>query len=114
MGKNCITVRDPAIATSVNKTAFQEIRLGGCRPEPTLRLWPAGSSLQARRPALCLAPHFQYHASGRIAVKMADGEEFVAGPGEVSALPQGHDAWVAGDEPVVFIDWAVASNYAKQ
>lgn len=63
---------------------------------------------------LCLAPHFQYHVSGRIAVKMADGEEFVVGPGEVSALPQGHDAWVVGDEPVVLIDWAGASNYAKE
>lgn len=61
----------------------------------------------------CLAPHFQYHVSGHIHVKMADGEEFEIGPGEVSALPQGHDAWVVGSEPVVLIDWAGASNYAK-
>ena len=62
---------------------------------------------------LCLAPHFQYHVSGTIHVKMSDGSEFDIGPGEVSALPQGHDAWVVGDVPVVLIDWAGASNYAK-
>jgi hypothetical protein len=29
------------------------------------------------------------------------------------ALPQGHDAWVVGDEPVVVVDWYGASNYAR-
>jgi len=62
---------------------------------------------------LCEAPHFQYHVSGRIRVRMTDGSEFEAGPGEITALPSGHDAWVVGNEPVVLIDWAGASNYAK-
>jgi hypothetical protein len=61
----------------------------------------------------CEAPHFQYHVSGQLHVKMRDGTEFDIGPGEVSALPSGHDAWVVGDEPVVVIDWAGATNYAK-
>ena len=61
----------------------------------------------------CEAPHFQYHASGRLHVVMQDGAEFEAGPGGVTALPSGHDAWVVGDEPVVLIDWSGASNYAK-
>ncbi|MCJ7492022.1 MAG: cupin domain-containing protein, partial [Dehalococcoidia bacterium] len=61
----------------------------------------------------CEAPHFQYHLSGRLHVLMADGTEFEVGPGEVSLLPSGHDGWVVGDEPVVLIDWAGASNYAK-
>ena len=34
-------------------------------------------------------------------------------PGQVTALPSGHDAWVIGDEPAVMIDWWGASNYAK-
>ncbi|HVI73415.1 MAG TPA: cupin domain-containing protein [Anaeromyxobacteraceae bacterium] len=63
--------------------------------------------------ASCEAPHFQYHVSGKLAVKMDDGTEFVAGPGDVTALPSGHDAWVVGDEPVVVIDWSGASDYAK-
>ena len=62
----------------------------------------------------CEAPHFQYHVSGRIHVAMSDGTEFEVGAGEITALPQGHDAWVVGNEPVVLIDWAGASNYAKR
>jgi hypothetical protein len=63
--------------------------------------------------ASCEAPHFQYHLSGKLAVKMDDGTEFVAGPGDVTAVPSGHDAWVVGSEPVVVIDWSGASDYGK-
>ena len=62
---------------------------------------------------LCEAPHFQYHVQGVLHVVMADGSEFDARPGDVTALPQGHDAWVVGDEPVVVVDWYGASNYAR-
>ena len=62
---------------------------------------------------LCEAPHFQYHVRGTLHVVMADGAEFDALPGDVTALPQGHDAWVVGDEPVVVVDWRGASNCAK-
>jgi hypothetical protein len=61
----------------------------------------------------CQAPHFQYHLTGRLAIRMDDGTEFVAGPGDVTALPSGHDAWVLGDEPVVTVDWFGASHYAQ-
>jgi len=61
----------------------------------------------------CEAPHFQYHLSGKLGIKMDDGTEMVAGPGDVTALPSGHDAWVVGDEPVVVIDWCGASHYGK-
>ncbi len=53
---------------------------------------------------LCEAPHFQYHVQGTLHIVMADGAEFDARPGDVTALPQGHDAWVVGDEPVVVVD----------
>jgi hypothetical protein len=62
----------------------------------------------------CHAPHFQYHVSGRLAIRMDDGSEFVAGPGDVTSLPKGHDAWVVGDEPVVVVDWFGATDYAKR
>ena len=64
--------------------------------------------------ASCEAPHFQYHGSGKLAIKLDDGREFVAGPGDVTSLPSGHDAWVVGNEPVVVIDWFGASQYAKR
>lgn len=61
----------------------------------------------------CEAPHFQYHVSGRLAIRMDDGAELIAGPGDITSLPSGHDAWVVGDEPAVVVDWYGASNYAK-
>jgi len=64
--------------------------------------------------ASCEAPHFQYHVSGRLAIRMDDGTEFVAGPGDVTTLPSGHDAWVVGEEPVVTVDWFGAASYARQ
>ena len=44
---------------------------------------------------------------------MDDGAELVAGPGEITALPSGHDARAAGDEPVVTIDWPGAGTCAS-
>jgi hypothetical protein len=37
----------------------------------------------------CHAPHFQYHVSGRLAIRMDDGTEFVAGPGDITSPPSG-------------------------
>ena len=61
----------------------------------------------------CEAPHFQYHASGTLHVRMADGTEFDVGPGGISSLPAGHDAWVVGNEPAVVVDFFGATDYAK-
>ena len=61
----------------------------------------------------CEAPHFQYHESGTIHVKMSDGTEFDVGPGQLTSLPAGHDAWVVGDEPVVAVDFYGATDFAK-
>ena len=62
---------------------------------------------------LCEAPHFQYHVAGVLRIRMADGSEFEARPGDVTSLPSGHDAWVVGDEDVVVVDWFGATEYAR-
>ncbi len=64
--------------------------------------------------ASCEAPHFQYHVTGHLGIRMDDGTEFVASPGDVTSLPSAHDAWVVCDEPVVVVDWFGASNDAKR
>lgn len=61
----------------------------------------------------CEAPHFQYHVAGTLRVRTNEGHEFEATPGQVTALPSGHDAWVVGNDPVVIVDWWGASTYAK-
>lgn len=59
----------------------------------------------------CEARHFAYHLSGCLHVMMEDGTEFDVKAGEVLWLPSGHDAWVVGNEPVVFLDWSGSINY---
>ena len=61
----------------------------------------------------CEAPHFQFHISGTIRVRMDDGSEFDLKAGDVSLLPPGHDAWVVGKEPVVVVDFQGMVDYAK-
>ena len=61
----------------------------------------------------CEAPHLQYHVAGRLYVVMDDGSEMEFGPGDVSQLPPGHDAWVVGDETVVVIDITGMGEYAS-
>ncbi len=45
---------------------------------------------------------------------MDDGTEKDVGPGEMSMVPSGHDAWVVGNEPVVVVDFQGMVDYAKQ
>ena len=62
----------------------------------------------------CEAPHFQYHVSGTLRVRMDDGTEKDLKPGDLSLLPTGHDAWVVGNEPVVVVDFQGMIDYAKK
>jgi hypothetical protein len=61
----------------------------------------------------CEAPHYQYHVSGVLKVVMDDGTVMECKPGDVSLLPEGHDAWVVGNEPVVVVDFQGMVDYAK-
>jgi hypothetical protein len=61
----------------------------------------------------CEAPHFQYHVSGVLRIKMDDGSEFDCKPGDVSLLPSGHDAWTVGNEPAVVVDFQGMLDYAR-
>ncbi len=62
----------------------------------------------------CQAAHMGYVVSGRMLVRMDDGEEMEFGPGDFMVAPPGHDAWIVGDEPCVAIDWQGMADYAKR
>jgi len=62
----------------------------------------------------CQTDHFGYCISGRLGVRMDDGQEFEVGPGDAMRIPPGHDAWVVGDEPYVGVDFTGGPVYAKQ
>jgi len=76
--------------------------------------WRWATSVQSlAKTKSCEAPHFQYHVSGVLKVRMDDGTEFECRAGDVSLFPSGHDAWVVGDEPVVVVDFQGMIDYAK-
>ena len=60
----------------------------------------------------CQTSHTGICIAGRMTVRMDDGSELTIGPGDVSVIPPGHDAWVVGDEACVMYDTGVAA-YAK-
>jgi hypothetical protein len=61
----------------------------------------------------CEAPHLACFVSGRLHVVMDDGSEMDFGPGDLSLVPPGHDAWVVGNESVVMIDVSGSAEYSK-
>jgi hypothetical protein len=62
----------------------------------------------------CQSLHMVYIMSGRMRVKMDDGMEGEAGPGDVVHIEPGHDAWVVGEDDCVFLDFgASVASYAK-
>jgi hypothetical protein len=76
--------------------------------------WRWSTSIQPlAKTKSCEAPHFQYHVSGLLKVRMDDGTELECRAGDVSLLPSGHDGWVVGDEPVVVVDFQGMLDYAK-
>jgi hypothetical protein len=60
----------------------------------------------------CEAPHFQYHVSGVLHIRMDDGTEKEVRAGEISLLSSGHDAWVVGNEAVEVVDFQGMVDYA--
>lgn len=62
----------------------------------------------------CEVEHVGLVVSGRAKVVMNDGVEFEIGPGDLFAIPPGHDSWVVGDEPYVSIHLLGAGQYAAK
>ena len=62
----------------------------------------------------CEVSHLGYVISARMKVTLDDGSEDEVGPGDVFAIPPGHDAVVVGDEPCVSLDFGEFGDYAKR
>jgi hypothetical protein len=62
----------------------------------------------------CQAAHFGFLLSGKLATRMDDGTEVTCKAGDVVNIPPGHDGWVVGKEPAVFLDFQGMIDYAKQ
>ncbi len=62
----------------------------------------------------CQVEHVGLVISGRAKVLMDDGREIEMGPGDLFAVPAGHDSWVVGDEPYVSLHFMGADVYAAE
>jgi uncharacterized cupin superfamily protein len=62
----------------------------------------------------CQVSHLGYVMEGRMRVYMDDGSEFEVGPGDVVAIPPGHDAEVVSDEAYVGLDFGEIQQFAKR
>ena len=60
----------------------------------------------------CRTRHTGICVSGQMIVRMDDGTETTIGPGDVTVIEPGHDAWVIGNEPCIMYDTGIAA-YAK-
>jgi len=52
----------------------------------------------------CQRHHYNLALSGRLHVRMDDGTEMEFGPGDLVDIPPGHDGWVVGSEPAVWLE----------
>lgn len=61
----------------------------------------------------CQAAHFGYQLAGTMMVQMDDGTQLTSKAGDFVSIPPGHDGWVVGNEPAVFLDFQGMIDYAK-
>ncbi len=90
------------------KTKSEVVRMGGLSLTKTVFMpgWRWSNDIKPIAGTnTCQKHHVGYCLSGRIAAKLEDGSmmEFVAG--DVFDIPPGHDGWVVGNEPVVFLEF---------
>jgi uncharacterized RmlC-like cupin family protein len=60
----------------------------------------------------CQANHVIQMVSGHMHVVYGESEEEF-GPGDLGHIPPGHDAWVVGDEPAVYLDITGSGVWAR-
>jgi hypothetical protein len=62
----------------------------------------------------CEVAHLGFVVSGRMHIRMDDGQEGEMAAGDVMMIQPGHDAWVVGDEACVVLDFAGMEHYAER
>jgi quercetin dioxygenase-like cupin family protein len=102
---------------SFEKGSFEVVEIGGITVgraiyEPGWR-WSEHVKPTAGTES-CEVEHVGLVVSGRAVIAMDDGTEVEVGPGDLFAVPPGHDSWVVGDEPYVSLHFLGADAYAKR
>jgi hypothetical protein len=71
--------------------------------------WSQGGKL-VEETDRCQVPHLGYMVAGRMQFVMDDGCAAEIETGDLAMIPPGHEAWVIGDEPAIFLDVAGVSR----
>jgi uncharacterized cupin superfamily protein len=110
------TFDSPEETRNVDKGKVEVLNLGGVQVMRAT-FQPGWKWSECVKPIVgtdsCEVSHLVYTISGQMVVRMNDGSEVEIGPGNVTAIPPGHDAWIVGDEPYVGIDFQGGGEYAK-
>jgi hypothetical protein len=61
----------------------------------------------------CDRNHFGYCLSGRMRIRMDDGEEREIRAGDTFRIDPGHDSWVVGDEKCVLLEFEAGPESAR-
>lgn len=61
----------------------------------------------------CQTEHIGYVVSGALHIMSTDGTAKDITPGSVYHIAPGHDAWNAGSQPCVVVEFQGAANYGK-
>ena len=107
----------PDETRAFEKGSFEVVEIGGmtigrARYEPGWK-WSEHVGALTGTPT-CEVEHLGMVVSGRAAVSMNDVRELVMEPGDVFAIPPGHDAEVTGSEACVMVDFGEFGDYAKR
>jgi len=100
------------------KTHVDVVRIGATTAA-RLTLEPGWRWSECIKPVVgtdrCQVRHVGFMQSGRLVVSHDDGTEAELGAGTAYVIEPGHDAWVAGDEPVVAFEFEsrAAEDYAR-
>ena len=100
------------------KTTVDVVRLGGATVARTT-FQPGWKWSECIKPVVgtdsCQVRHVGTIVSGELEVVHEDGSSARVGPGYAYVIEPGHDAWVAGDEPVVSFEFEskAAETFAK-
>ncbi len=99
----------PDKSMTAGKVKGEIVNVGGFTVS-RLTMEPGASWSKDMKPVVktdsCEKQHNGVCISGRVNIRMDDGTEVEYGPSDIASIPPGHDAWVVGNEPAVFLEWS--------
>ena len=101
------SLNQPEQTQKTGRVKVEGIKMGGLNfqratAEPGWR-WSKDVKPVAKTES-CQVSHLVYVISGRLHVRMDSGKEEEFDPGDMGAIPPGHDGWTVGDKPAVWLE----------